>query len=177
MAAGYAKATGRVGVCLATSGPGGIHLLTGLYDAKLDHAPVLAITGMQETTVLGTGHQQEVHLDRLYMDLAEYNVMITTPTSIPALVDRAMRTCLGHRTVSHLSFPNDLQVAAANAEPWPSVGPARTPATAATFLGRPVSARSRESARCGRHPQRGRQGRHAGRRRSPGRPRGGAGGG
>jgi pyruvate dehydrogenase (quinone) len=132
MAAGYAKATGRVGVCLATSGPGGIHLLTGLYDAKLDHAPVLAITGMQETTVLGTGHQQEVHLDRLYMDLAEYNVMITTPTSIPALVDRAMRTCLGHRTVSRLSFPNDLQVAAANAEPWPSVGPARTPATAAT---------------------------------------------
>jgi pyruvate dehydrogenase (quinone) len=53
-------------VCLATSGPGGIHLLTGLYDAKLDHASVLAITGMQETTVLGTGHQQEVHLDRLY---------------------------------------------------------------------------------------------------------------
>jgi pyruvate dehydrogenase (quinone) len=90
---------------------------------------------MQETTVLGTGHQQEVHLDRLYMDLAEYNVMITTPTSIPALVDRAMRTSLARRTVSHLTFPNDLQVAAANAEPWPSVGPARTPATAATFLG------------------------------------------
>jgi pyruvate dehydrogenase (quinone) len=135
MAAGYAKATGRVGVCLATSGPGGIHLLNGLYDAKLDHAPVLAITGMQETAVLGTGHQQEVHLDRVFMDLAEYNVVITAPTSIPALVDRAMRTCLAHRTVSHLSFPNDLQVAAADAEPWPSVGPARTPATAATFLG------------------------------------------
>jgi len=64
MAAGYAKATGRVGVCLATSGPGGLHLMNGLYDAKLDHAPVLAITGMQETAVLGTGHQQEVHLDR-----------------------------------------------------------------------------------------------------------------
>jgi pyruvate dehydrogenase (quinone) len=126
MATGYAKATGKVGVCLATSGPGGLHLLNGLYDAKLDHAPVLAITGMQETAVLGTGHQQEVHLDRLFMDLAEYNVQITTPASIPSLVDRAMRTCLARRAVSHLTFPNDLQVAAADAEPWPSVGPART---------------------------------------------------
>jgi pyruvate dehydrogenase (quinone) len=134
MACGYAKTTGRVGVCLATSGPGGIHLLNGLYDAKLDHAPVLAITGMQETTVLGTGHQQEVHLDRLFLDLAEYNMLITAPTSIPSLVDRAMRTCLARRTVSHLTFPNDLQVAAADAEPWPTVGPARTPATAPTFL-------------------------------------------
>ena len=135
LATGYAKATGRVGVCLATSGPGGIHLLNGLYDAKLDHAPVLAITGMQETTVLGTGHQQEVHLDRLFLDLAEYNMLITAPASIPSLVDRAMRTCLARRTVSHLTFPNDLQVAAADAEPWPTVGPARTPATAPIFLG------------------------------------------
>jgi pyruvate dehydrogenase (quinone) len=135
MAAGYAKATGRVGVCLATSGPGGLHLLNGLYDAKLDHAPVLAITGMQETAVLGTGHQQEVHLDRVFMDLAHYNMLITVPASIPSLVDRAMRTSLARRTVSHLTFPNDLQVAPADAEPWPTVGPARTPATAPTFLG------------------------------------------
>ena len=135
MASAYAKATGRVGVCLATSGPGGIHLLNGLYDAKLDHAPVLALTGMQETTVLGTEYQQEVHLDRLYMDLAEFNTMITVPVSIPSLVDRAMRTCLARRTVSHLTFPNDLQVAAADAEPWPSVGPARPPTTAPSFLG------------------------------------------
>jgi pyruvate dehydrogenase (quinone)/pyruvate oxidase len=135
MAAGYAKATGRVGVCLATSGPGGIHLLNGLYDAKLDHAPVLALTGMQETAVLGTEYQQEVQLDRLYEDLAEFNTMITVPVSIPALVDRALRTCLARRTVSHLSFPNDLQVAPADADPWPSVGPARTPVTAPTFLG------------------------------------------
>jgi pyruvate dehydrogenase (quinone) len=117
MAAGYAKATGRVGVCLATSGPGGLHLLNGLYDAKLDHAPVLAITGMQETAVLGTGHQQEVHLDRVFMDLADYNEAITVPASIPSLVDRAMRTSLAHRTVSHLTFPNDLQVAAATPSP------------------------------------------------------------
>src|ERR1044072_1974386 len=73
MATGYAKATGKIGVCLATSGPGGIHLLNGLYDAKLDHAPVLAITGMQESSVLGTAYQQEVQLDRLYADVAEYN--------------------------------------------------------------------------------------------------------
>jgi len=69
------------------------------------------------------------------MDLAGYNEMITVPGSIPSLVDRAMRTCLADRTVSHLTFPNDLQVAPADAEPWPSVGPARTPATAPTFLG------------------------------------------
>src|SRR4029450_9817906 len=80
-------------------------------------------------------HQQEVHLDRVFMDLAGYNEMITVPGSIPSLVDRAMRTCLAGRTVSHLTFPNDLQVAPADAEPWPSVGPARIPATAPTFLG------------------------------------------
>jgi pyruvate dehydrogenase (quinone)/pyruvate oxidase len=75
MATAHAKATGRIGVCLATSGPGGIHLLNGLYDAKLDHMPVLAITGMQETSVLGTGYQQEVNLDKLYADVAEYDQM------------------------------------------------------------------------------------------------------
>src|SRR5947209_19658188 len=73
MATAYAKATGKIGVCLATSGPGGIHLANGLYDAKLDHVPVLAITGMQETAVLGTGYQQEVNLDRLFEDATEYN--------------------------------------------------------------------------------------------------------
>src|ERR671936_1144544 len=86
MACAHAKATGRIGVCLATSGPGGIHLANGLYDAKLDHAPVLAITGLQETAVLGTGYQQEVHLDRLYEDVAEYNQMITNPAQLPSLV-------------------------------------------------------------------------------------------
>src|SRR5919106_510571 len=92
MAAAHAKATGRIGVCLATSGPGGIHLANGLYDAKLDHAPVLAITGMQESSVLGTGYQQEVHLDKLYADVAEYNMMITNPAQLPSLVDLAVRT-------------------------------------------------------------------------------------
>jgi pyruvate dehydrogenase (quinone) len=83
MATAYAKATGRVGVCLATSGPGGIHLANGLYDAKLDHAPVLALTGMQETSVLGTGYQQEVHLDRLWppRTCATWNGSTTTSAS------------------------------------------------------------------------------------------------
>src|SRR6201999_2308874 len=79
MATGYAKSTGRLGVCLATSGPGAIHLLNGLYDAKLDHAPVLAITGMQESQMLGTGYQQEVALEKLFIDVAEYNEMIRGP--------------------------------------------------------------------------------------------------
>src|SRR5216117_2647543 len=87
MACGYAKETGRIGVCLATSGPGGIHLLNGLYDAKLDHMPVLAITGMQETSVLGTGYQQEVNLDKLYADVAEYDQMIYNPAQLPSVVD------------------------------------------------------------------------------------------
>jgi pyruvate dehydrogenase (quinone) len=133
MACGYAKTTGRLGVCLATSGPGGIHLLNGLYDAKLDHVPVLAITGMQETQLLGTGYQQEVHLDKLYQDVAAYDVLVQVPAQLPALVDRAVRTSLAHRTVSHLTLPNDLQVAPADEIPYAGVTPARTPATAPTW--------------------------------------------
>lgn len=135
MATGYAKVTGKLGVCLATSGPGGIHLLNGLYDAKLDHQPVLALTGMQETEVLGTGYQQEVHLERLYEDVAAFNSMIYLPPQVPALVDRAVRTSLSQRTVSHLTFPNDLQVAPADAHPWRAVAPARMPATAPVYHG------------------------------------------
>src|SRR5437762_12262171 len=91
MATAYAKATGRIGVCLATSGPGGIHLANGLYDAKLDHTPVLAITGMQETSVLGTGYQQEVHLDRLYEDATVYHEVVVNPAQLPALAHIATR--------------------------------------------------------------------------------------
>jgi pyruvate dehydrogenase (quinone)/pyruvate oxidase len=141
MATGYAKCTGRLGVCLATSGPGGIHLLNGLYDAKLDHMPVLAITGMQETELLGTGYQQEVHLDRLFNDVAEYDVMVHVPTQIPTLVDNAVRHALSHRTVSHITIPNDVQVADADANPWRAVAPARPPSTAPVFLPAPGAAR------------------------------------
>src|SRR6201995_632657 len=94
MATGYAKSTGRLGVCLATSGPGAIHLLNGIYDAKLDHAPVLAITGMQETQMLGTGYQQEVALEKLFIDVAEYNEMIHVPAQLPTLLDIAIRHAL-----------------------------------------------------------------------------------
>src|SRR5215472_7119017 len=130
MATGYAKATGRLGVCLATSGPGGIHLLNGLYDAKLDFTPVLAITGMQETSVLGTAYQQEVNLDRLYSDVAEYDQMIYNPAQLPSVVDNAIRTAYARRGVAHITVPNDIQVADAAADPWRHVAPARAPKTA-----------------------------------------------
>ena len=134
MAAAHAKATGQIGVCLATSGPGGIHLLNGLYDAKLDHVPVLAITGMQETSLLGTGYQQEVALDKLYADVAEYDMMISNPVQIPAVVDLAIRTACARRGVAHITVPNDIQVADAGADPWQHVAPASAPKTAAVYL-------------------------------------------
>jgi pyruvate dehydrogenase (quinone) len=134
MAAAHAKATGKIGVCLATSGPGGIHLLNGLYDAKLDHAPVLAITGMQETSVLGTGYQQEVALDKLYADVAEYNMMVSNPVQIPAITDLAIRTAYARRGVAHITMPNDIQVADAGADPWQHVAPASVPKTATVYL-------------------------------------------
>jgi pyruvate dehydrogenase (quinone) len=130
MATGYAKATGRLGVCAATSGPGGVHLLNGLYDAKLDHVPVLALTGMQETSVLGTHYQQEVHLDRLYADVADYNLMVTNPQQIPGVVDLAIRNALSRRTVSHLTLPNDLQVASVDEDPYRHVSPGKPPSSA-----------------------------------------------
>jgi pyruvate dehydrogenase (quinone)/pyruvate oxidase len=134
MATGYAKATGRLGVCLATSGPGGLHLINGLYDAKLDHVPVLAITGMQSTSQLGTEYQQEVHLDRVFMDLCVYNQMLVVPVSIPALVDIAVRTALARRGVSHLTFPVDMQEAPADEKPYEGgLGTARIPATAPVY--------------------------------------------
>ena len=141
MATAYAKATGKLGVCLATSGPGAIHLLNGLYDAKLDHVPVLAITGMQQTSVLGTGYQQEVHTDKLYADLAEYNLVVENPVQLPGVVDIAIRTALARRGVAHLSFPNDLQVADADEDPYQHVAPARPPATAPVYLPPPGRAR------------------------------------
>ncbi|HXT93103.1 MAG TPA: thiamine pyrophosphate-dependent enzyme [Trebonia sp.] len=134
MATAHAKATGQIGVCLATSGPGGIHLLNGLYDAKLDHVPVLAITGMQETSLLGTGYQQEVALDKLYADVAEYDMMISNPVQIPAVVDLAIRTAYARRGVAHITVPNDIQVADAGADPWQHVAPASAPKTAAVYL-------------------------------------------
>ncbi|BCJ47037.1 pyruvate oxidase [Actinoplanes ianthinogenes] len=134
MATAHAKATGRIGVCLATSGPGGVHLANGLYDAKLDHAPVLAITGLQESSVLGTAYQQEVALDRLFEDVTEYNQVVMNPAQLPAVVDIAIRTAYARRGVAHLTVPNDVQIAPAHADPYQTVAPVRPPATSPVHL-------------------------------------------
>jgi len=118
MACGHAKFTGEVGVCLATSGPGAIHLLNGLYDAKLDHQPVVAIVGQQARPALGGDYQQEVDLVTLFKDVAhEYVQMATHPAQIRHLVDRAVRIALSQRTVTCLIVPNDLASEAAVANP------------------------------------------------------------
>src|SRR5215468_2517382 len=109
MACGYAKFTGKLGVCLATSGPGGIHLLNGLYDAKLDNQPVLAITGLQFHDLIGTFTQQDVALDKLFMDVAVFNERIMGPTHVENIADLACRIALAYHGVAHITFPVDLQ--------------------------------------------------------------------
>ena len=110
-ACAYAKWTGRLGVCIATSGPGGIHLLNGLYDAKLDGQPVLAITGLQFHDLLQTFTQQDVELDKLFADVAQYNARIMGGNHVENTVALACRTALAYRAVSHVSIPVDLQSA------------------------------------------------------------------
>jgi pyruvate dehydrogenase (quinone) len=110
MACAHAKFTGEVGVCLATSGPGAIHLLNGLYDAKMDHQPVVAIVGQQARAALGGAYQQEVDLTTLFKDVAhEFVHMASTPEQIRHLVDRAIRIARSERTVTCVIIPNDLQ--------------------------------------------------------------------
>src|SRR3982750_2138182 len=108
-ACGYAKYTGRLGVCLATSGPGGIHLLNGLYDAKMDGQPVLAITGHTFHDLIGTHYQQDVDLDKLFMDVAVYNERIMGPAHVNNVVDEAIKIALGRRSVVHINIPKDIQ--------------------------------------------------------------------
>jgi len=109
MACGHAKFTGEVGVCLATSGPGAIHLLNGLYDAKLDHAPVVAIVGQQKRMSLGGEYQQEVDLNTLFKDVSEYVQVCMEPAQARHLVDRAVRIAKAERAVCTLIIPNDVQ--------------------------------------------------------------------
>ncbi|MFL5934886.1 MAG: thiamine pyrophosphate-binding protein, partial [Gaiellaceae bacterium] len=109
MASGHAKFTGEVGVCLATSGPGAIHLLNGLYDAKLDHAPVVAIIGQQKRTSLGASYQQEVDLQVLFKDVSEYVQYCMDPAQARHLVDAAVRHALDRMGVATLIFPADVQ--------------------------------------------------------------------
>ena len=108
-ACGHAKFTGDLGVCMATSGPGGIHLLNGLYDAKCDGQPVLAITGHTFHDLIGTHYQQDVDLDKLFMDVAAYNERIMGPAHVHNVLDEAIKTALSKRTVAHVTIPKDIQ--------------------------------------------------------------------
>jgi pyruvate dehydrogenase (quinone) len=109
-AVGYAKFSGRVGVCMATSGPGAIHLLNGLYDAKLDHVPVVAIVGQTSRSAMGGSYQQEVDLLSLFKDVAsEYVQMVTVPEQLPNVLDRAIRTALAERAPTAIIIPSDVQ--------------------------------------------------------------------
>jgi pyruvate dehydrogenase (quinone) len=115
MACAYAKFTGRLGVCLATSGPGGIHLLNGLYDAKMDQQPVLAITGMQFNDVTGTFQQQDVELDKVFIDVACYNNRVMSGAHMEAVAELAIRSAIEKRGVAHITIPIDVQVQPATA--------------------------------------------------------------
>ena len=109
-AVGYAKFTGRVGVCAATSGPGGIHLLNGLYDAKLDHVPVVAIVGQTNRSAMGGSYQQEIDMLSLFKDVAsEYVEMVTVPEQLPNVIDRAIRVALAERAPTAVIIPADVQ--------------------------------------------------------------------
>lgn len=109
MAVAHAKYTGELGVCLATGGPGATHLITGLYDAKSDHVPVLAIVGQAETTVRGASYQQELNLDRMFADVADYVQEATAPAQVRHLVDRGLRVAVARNGVTVLVLPKDLQ--------------------------------------------------------------------
>src|SRR6059036_3561259 len=109
MACGYAKYTGKLGVCLATSGPGGIHLLNGLYDAKMDGQPVLAITGHHFHDLIDTFSQQDIDLDRVFSDVAVYSTRVMGPAHVANVADLACRNALTMRGVAHINFPVDFQ--------------------------------------------------------------------
>ena len=109
MATAHAKFTGQLGVCLSTGGPGATHLITGLYDAKLDHAPVLAIAGQTETTVRGASYQQELNLDRMFADVAEFVQEAASPAQVRHLVDRGLRVATARNGVTVLVLPKDVQ--------------------------------------------------------------------
>jgi pyruvate oxidase len=107
-ASAQAKLTGELAVCVGTSGPGAIHLLNGLYDAKMDHAPVLAITGQIDTALMGTSYHQEVNLQALFQDVAAFNQTVVNPDQMPELAILACQTALAQKTVSHLSIPSNI---------------------------------------------------------------------
>jgi pyruvate dehydrogenase (quinone) len=132
-AVGYAKFTGRLGVCTVTSGPGAIHLLNGLYDAKLDHVPVVAIVGQTNRSAMGGSYQQEVDLLSLFKDVAsDYLQMVTVPEQLPNVLDRAIRIALARRAPTAIIVPADVKSSITHHRPtrlkwfpraWASAGP------------------------------------------------------
>src|SRR6478736_10369712 len=109
MATGHAKFTGEVGLCYATSGPGAIHLLNGLYDAKMDHVPVVALVGQQARSAIGASYQQEVDLQTLFQDVTEYVAQASVPDQVRHLIDRAVRIAHFRRAVTCVILPKDVQ--------------------------------------------------------------------
>nr|BFF03866.1 hypothetical protein GCM10020241_55410 [Streptoalloteichus tenebrarius] len=159
-AVGYAKFSGHVGVCVATSGPGAIHLLNGLYDAKLDHVPVVAIVGQTARSAMGGNYQQEVDLLSLFKDVAnEYVQVVMVPEQLPNVLDRAIRIALTRRTVTALIIPNDVQELDYQA---PSHEFKMVPGSLGVCQGRARARRGGPAARR-RRPQRRRTGGHFGR--------------
>ncbi len=168
MASAHAKFTGGVGLCYATSGPGAIHLLNGLYDAKMDHVPVVAIVGQQARASIGASYQQEVDLQTLFKDVAsEYVATGTIPSQVRTIVDRAVRIAQAKRSVTCIILPNDLQLMSYE-EPPMAHGSTHT---GVGFPGKAQGARAGFAAASGRGAERGQEGRHAGRRRGAGRDR------
>src|SRR5438105_699548 len=109
MACAYAKYTGKLGCCLATSGPGGLHLLNGLYDAKMDGQPVLAITGHHYHDLIDTHAQQDINLDEVFKDASVYSARVMGPEHVRNVADLACRQALSRRGVAHINFPVDFQ--------------------------------------------------------------------
>ena len=137
MAGAHAKFTGEVGVCMATSGPGALHLLAGLYDAKMDHVPVVAIVGQQGLSSLGSDFQQEVNLESVFQDVASYVQQISDPTQARHIVDRAFRIAKAERAVTCIIIPNDVQMKDAVESPPRSHGSNYSSATPAPYCPRP----------------------------------------
>jgi pyruvate dehydrogenase (quinone)/pyruvate oxidase len=156
MACSYAKLTGKLGVCLATSGPGGIHLLNGLYDAKLDGAPVLAITGLQFHDLVHTHTQQDVELDQLFADVCVYNARIMGPAHVENVTELACRTALARCGVAHVTMPVDMQSMPLKSDPRSARNVTHHVSMVAAN-GLPVPRRG-QAAAGGRHSQRWKEG-------------------
>ena len=136
-ASATAKLTGQLAACVGTAGPGAIHLLNGLYDAKLDHAPVIAITGQVARGFIGTNAHQEVDLKALFADVAVYSETVTTPEQAPEVLIRACHAAIAHRGVAHVSIPTDVAGRSVDFDTCRPLGPSRAGAARGAGAERP----------------------------------------